>query len=314
MITVPKWLDEQYLSQLERMAKMLSKSFLINASFRGDEATIVMLLMKAEAWGVAPDYVLANSFFDDYNNICHTGKLYKLILEKSPEISSVIITEQGPWDQTYHNYKLQIGANGVKETIPKWSETIESQLSVTIKVTFVDTSRSSIVKTLNLSQVDTSIRELDKTWKSSPRHRLENLLIRDLCHSELYHFVNGYGMEDIVAEQSMYTAPSTVAIQDKQAMASPPTEQSVLDEALLLQDKIIHAQLNKETNEMASLIDELVMLAKTCPPLNKAQEKQFEHIYNEVNNIVLNVDINALTETDTNQVVAMQSPKKTKSV
>ena len=318
MTTTKKWLDPNYIKTLRELASMYAESKSIPFCFRGDEATLFSLFMKADAWNVAPDYMIAHSYIDDYQRLGHTGNLFRLVLDNNAQIEKVTITQSGQWEQVTSQFRIVASQGTHKAYEKKWNEAIEGELSVTVTVSFLS-NRPDLVKAIKLADVDPSIRALDHTWITSPRKRLESLLLRDICYNELYELVNAYEMASIESETSSY-AQTVQKITDSQhaqcekanvgnqhqiraespkEQTTPPQEKKLINYALELQQSAVEAQLISDSVALGTIQEDFVEWVKSLfngdKKISDNCMKQIEIIYTETREIVVDGD-NALLD------------------
>lgn len=311
MSSMKKWLDPTYIATLRELAGIFAQSKNIPFCFQGDEATLFSLLMKADTWGIAPDYLIANSYMDNYQRLGHTGNLYRLVLNNNEQVSSLDIVQNGAWDKVVNQFRVTTGQGMERHYSKKWDEAIESDLSVTVTVRFFS-SKDDLSRTVVLSEVDPSIRDLDHTWITSPRKRLESLILRELCYNELYEIVNAYDMASIESEVSSYSNlekkvdsfqeanPSdSVAIvtpEDKQKKeandaSSNQQEKKLINTAIEYQEMAIEAQLQGNSAQLKAVQSQLVEWVKELlGHQNNISDNcinQIQRVYEETKEIVI---------------------------
>ncbi|ACH64815.1 hypothetical protein ACTFQF_00540 [Aliivibrio fischeri] len=189
------WKNKEYLDQIERFAKMLSKSKAIHITFRNDEETCFMLCLMADSWNIHPHVVAANSFYDNFGRLSHTGKLLKLILTSSPLVKSVDVKHEGNWDLVSNKFKMVDNV-----PVPLWEPSIESTLSCTVTVTLTDDKQYT--ETTVLGDLDPSFRELNQAWAMRPYNQIHNHTLRQITNGKLSHIVLDMDSTEAFEEQN----------------------------------------------------------------------------------------------------------------
>ncbi len=179
------WLDSDYVNQLMMFAKIMAKSRTINIGFRNDEATCFMICHQAYRWGLDPDFVAANSYFDDYGRLSQLGKVLKSALENNPSVESIVEEYKGDWDLVKNNFKM----NNERVPVPLWSVEVESGLSLTVTVKLTDGTK--IVESATLGMIDPVLRSYNECWITRPYFQISNHVIRQIAYGKLAHLVNG---------------------------------------------------------------------------------------------------------------------------
>lgn len=180
-----KWLDQNYIDRIMAFAKIMAKSRTINIHFRNDVETCFMLTMQADIWGVHPEFVAANSFFDTYGRISQTGKLVKLVLLAHDSVKDVTSDYSGDWSLV--NNKFKLGED--QSPRPLWNVQDESGLYFELKVQLTD--GTVISEKVCMGDIDPSIRALNEAWVSRPYNQIFNHTIRQVAFGRLSHLLNG---------------------------------------------------------------------------------------------------------------------------
>ncbi|CCO44175.1 hypothetical protein VIBNISOn1_1050001 [Vibrio nigripulchritudo SOn1] len=316
-----KWMSSEYISTMSRLADIYKDSKLTNIQFRGDVGTVYALLCKADAWGINPDYMLGQSYIDNFGRIDHTGSIYRLALANANEVDKVTIEQCGDWDKVKGQFSVVTSDQHRDERLYRklWSDDIERELSVTITVKFIDPHRNTVKSCRTLCSVDDSIKGLDHTWITSPRKRLESMIVRDLCHNELYDLVHGINAEDAEAEMGGYmgqfaaaasptlnTIPNTTTTECvtqslREEASTPDTsvkadnhkdtgQRDLLDRAMSIQDKAIKAQIDNDSESLTAQKKHLVALTEEAlnnTALSNGVKDKLKKIYEETATIVI---------------------------
>ncbi|MCG9575372.1 hypothetical protein L1D14_03890 [Vibrio tubiashii] len=304
-MTSKKWLDPDYISTLEHVAKMFAESKATPVAFQGDNASLFSLLMKADAWNISPDMVIAHSYIDNYGRLAHTGNLFRLILTNNAQVDTLNIAESGDWESVRGQFVIHGESEHNRTYTKKWNDDLEQGLSVTVTIEFL-TGRKALVRTLAISDIDPSIRALDHTWITSPRKRLESTILRELCYNELYDLVNAYDMESLESEKKSFTAAlekvdkvankndevsTENSVTVTEAAFSASDEKCLIDEALNIQSACIEAQLQCNSEALQGHQEKLVELVKRIPKgATQSAISQLEKIYTETSTIVIDGD------------------------
>lgn len=226
MTLTRKWLDAEYIKNLKELAKFYAASKMAG-EFEGDEATVFSLLMRADSWGVHPDYVLQGCFNDQWGNISYTGKLIKLVLENCDDIQSMEISEHGNWAAISKKYRC-INKNSEQPIYEEtWDKALAGELGLTIKVQFFDKNKDPIEYTVMLTDIDPTVKDLNPSWVTSPRSQLENVMLRDLAHAQLYQYINAVGADAMYEKQEAKHSDNT-SITDVQELPSSKTEAATI--------------------------------------------------------------------------------------
>ncbi len=300
-----KWMNPQYIETMMKLAEILKNCHFTNIQFRGDVGTVYALLCKGDAWGITPEYMLAQSYIDNYGRLDHTGSVYRLALSNSNEVAKVSIKESGDWSEVKGQFSVSIPNPNVmhEKTYAKlWEADIERELAVSVTVQFLDPNREDVTSSRSLSSVDDSLKQLDHTWITSPRKRLESMIIRDLCHNELYDLIHGASPEDTHAEINGYigdisepSSPTPAKSEQKEASSQVTPDKAddhidYVERAIGIQDAVVMAQLNNDATEMKARKNELVELTKEAvnnPKVTTAMQRKLEKIYEETAAIVI---------------------------
>ncbi|MGD8116898.1 hypothetical protein [Vibrio sp. TRT 29B02] len=302
-----KWMNPEYIETMMKLAEILKNCQFTNMQFRGDVGTVYALLCKGDAWGINPEYMLSQSYIDNYGRLDHTGSVYRLALSNSNEVAKVSITESGEWSAVKGRFSVSV-PNVTQDKIytKLWETDIENELAVSVTVQFLDPNRSDVTSIRSLSSVDDSLKQLDHTWVTSPRKRLESMIIRDLCHNELYDLIHGASPEDTHAEINGYigtiSEPSSppreeTELEPERQVPNSQVTPDTIDEnadyigrAISIQDAVVKAQLNNNATEMKLRKNELVELTKEAindPKVKDTIKNKLERIYEETAGIVI---------------------------
>lgn len=213
------WKDKDYLDQIERFAKLLSKSKAIHITFRNDVETCFMLCLMADGWSIHPHIVAANSFYDNFGRLSHTGKLLKLILNESPLVEKVDVSYEGDWAAVSNKFKMVDNI-----AVPSWEPSIEATLSCTITVKL--TNGETHIERTTLGDLDLNFRSLNQAWAMRTYNQIYNHTLRQITNGKLSHIILDMDSTEAFEEQ---TAAEKLA-SDNSIVIRASKEESSMDD------------------------------------------------------------------------------------
>lgn len=241
------WKDADYIERLMTFAKIMAKSRTININFRNDEETCFMLCLQADRWGLEPDFVAANSYFDSYGRISQLGKLLKQVLLNNAAIKGITETYSGNWDGIKNAYEVDSDLT----VRPKWDVSIEPELKLTVTVTMKDGSQVS--EEAVMSDIDPVYRSMNDCWVTRPYFQMSNYVIRQLAYGKLAHLVNGTDSSEAEMEQSAIERQKTLSGAQCRADSVRPDEVERAEEPA--SEEVVH--LEPATKELLKKAEQI---------------------------------------------------------
>lgn len=304
------WKDSDYLDKVERYAEIASKSRAIADHFFGDKETCMMLIMQGDDWGVKPQIVLANSFYDQYGRIQQTGLLMQMILARSPEVQSIRIDYLGNWEKII-NKSSKVNPQMPNKT---WQEVDEVGCGIQVEIALANDKE--VAKSVFLTDINEEYKALNPSWVLSPKKQLFNHVMRDLGNYELRTIVNGYDTQEAsfehsynvslktpepVAETKQYLQPVT---EEELAMFSPTSSEDENSDFSEKQSTSVFVELKAKLEdffdtcndfneeELRSSISTLSSEISAAKPLfDDSQLNEIKELYVEVQKVVSQANI-----------------------
>lgn len=282
-MNMQNWKNKEYIESLMFFAKIMAKSKTINIVFRDDVETCFMLCMQADQWNLQPDFVAANSFYDDYGRLSQTGKLLKMVMLNNPHVDKVEEIYTGDWDLVKNQYTIESDSI----PYPKWDVSVEANLMLEIKVTL--STGEVITESITMGAIDPTLRSFNPAWTTKPYNQIYNHVIRTLAFGKLSHLVHCADTVEAEEEQNAAkrirhdkTAPKSARPDTKPEQTSDPvgtkvilTEraQTLFDEVPELQESLKSTYLDMETKEecLGDWVEKVQKYAKNadCTDIDK---------------------------------------------
>jgi hypothetical protein len=240
-------------------AKIMAKSKTINIVFRDDLETCFMLCMQADQWNLQPDFVAANSFYDDYGRLSQTGKLLKMVMLNNTHVDKLEAVYSGDWDVVKNQFTVE--SDGIP--YPKWDAAVETDLMLEIKVLL--STGETVTESITMGSIDPTLRSFNSAWTTKPYNQIYNHVIRTLAFGKLSHLVHCTDTIEAEEEQNAAkrirnnkTTPKSSQPDSQPEQATDPIEtkvilseqaQTLIDETPSLRENLESTYLDMEIKE-----------------------------------------------------------------
>lgn len=279
------WKNKDYIDSLMFFAKIMAKSKTINMVFRDDIETCFMLCMQADQWNLQPDFVAANSFYDDYGRLSQTGKLLKMVMLNNTHVDKIEEVYSGDWDAVKNQFTVE--SDGIP--YPKWDVSVEATLMLEMKVTL--STGEIVTESITMGSLDPTLRSFNSAWTTKPYNQIYNHVIRTLAFGKLSHLVHCSDTVEAEEEQNAAKrirhnklAPNSSQSTTKPKQSTEPVEtkvslteqaQTLMDETPALRENLESTYLDMQIKEecLGDWVEKVQQYAtnENCTDLDKQE-------------------------------------------